>query len=167
MKKVLAFFLAALILTSDQTTTYAKETTDFIPLSISTCVYNNETVIFADENITITESLTFGEKCSRVQTLSTKKYVSPTITYNIKSSTGRVLATYTLNATFTYNGKIATCTKSSYSTQVKAKNVSFTSTSANKSGGTATGKYSLKIKNIGRTITHSVTIKCDKNGNIS
>lgn len=165
MKKTLAIFLISLFLISNQTTTYAKDTTNFIPLS--TNVNNNETVIYADEDITITESPTFEENRSKIQALSTQKYVSPTRKYNIKNSSGTLLAVYTLNATFTYNGKTVSCTKSSCSTTIKNKNASFTSTSAGKSGSTATGKYTLKIKSTGKTISNSVSITCSKNGTIS
>lgn len=102
----------------------------------------------------------FKRNNSGIQTYSTKKYVAPSRKYNITSSNGKLLATFTLSATFTYDGKTASCTKSSYSTKINDRNISFTS-------ATATGKYSLKIKNTGKTLSKTVSLKCSKNGTIS
>lgn len=167
MKKFITLILTAFILISNQTTAHAKDIGNLRsnPMSVN---FNSEaTVIYSDEDIIITELTEFKRNTSGIQTYSTKKYVSPSRKYNITSSSGKLLATFTLNATFTYDGKTASCTKSSYSTKINDRNVSFTSATASKSGSTATGKYSLKIKNTGKTLSKSVSLKCSKNGTIS
>lgn len=166
-EKKFTIILTAFILISNQTTAYAKDIGNLKSNPISANFNSEATVIYSDEDIVITELTEFKRNNSGIQTYSTKKYVSPSRKYNITSSSGKLLATFTLSATFTYDGKTASCTKSSYSTKINDRNISFTSATASKNGSTATGKYSLKIKNTGKTLSKTVSLKCSKNGTIS
>lgn len=71
------------------------------------------------------------------------------------------------NAAYAYKTVETSCIKSSHSFSIKNKNASFTSASSSKSGSTATGKYSVKIKDSGKSVSKTVSIKCSKNGTIS
>lgn len=50
---------------------------------------------------------------------------------------------------------------------ITESDISNNSASSSKSGSTATGKYSVKIKDSGKSVSKTVSIKCSKNGTIS
>ena len=90
--------------------------------------------------------------------------------YTIQNSDGENLAMFKLRATFSYNGSSATCTSATYSTEIYDDNWSFTEASATKSGGTATGTFTAKCVKFFITVQKvekTITLTCDKNGNIS
>ncbi|MDY2983051.1 MAG: hypothetical protein SOT00_06725 [Eubacteriales bacterium] len=63
-----------------------------------------------------------------------------------------------------------TCTASSYTYQIHNSSWSFSSGSASKSGNTATAKGTFARKVLGITVdskTLTVSLSCDKNGNLS
>lgn len=92
-------------------------------------------------------------------------------TYKISSPSGEVVATYKLTASFSYPyNNTAKCTSASYNTTVNNSNWSFSNCSATKSGNQATGKFTINHSVLGitlDTIERTLTISCDKNGNIS
>ena len=91
-------------------------------------------------------------------------------TYTIKDSDGNVEASFKLSASFSYSSTSVTCTSATYSTTVNDKSWSFTNTSASKSGATAQGDFTAVCKFLGitiKSITRTITLTCDKNGNLS
>jgi len=85
------------------------------------------------------------------------------------SESGSALWIATLNANFTYTGTTSTCT--SASTQVTIYNSAWScaSRSASRSGNTATGNFTMRLQAIFSSMDFPVTLtlSCDKNGNLS
>ena len=81
-------------------------------------------------------------------------------------SAGKTLASYTLSATFTYNGRTSSCTKTNYSTSTSNNAWYFSSATARKKDYIATGNFTLNKKKSTVKHTSTITISCDKNGNI-
>ncbi len=76
----------------------------------------------------------------------------------------------TLNATFTYNGSSATCTSvNSLNVTIYSSDWSVGSKSTSKSGNTAYGYLTMNRAIIGGTqgVPVTLTLSCDKNGNLS
>ena len=127
--------------------------------------YSKTETIYVDEEIIIEERLTGYDDGSSVSRATQTKSASKD--FLIKNSDGNVVATYTLNGTFSYNGSSATCTKASYSTSVSNIFWSFSSASATKSGSSAKGAFTAKCVFPSKTISKNVTLTCSKNGTIS
>lgn len=75
-----------------------------------------------------------------------------------------------VTGTFTYNGSSATCTSASVAATSYSSNWKISSKSATKSGNKAIGKATAKYYYDGTlvtTTTKTVTLTCDKNGNLS
>lgn len=76
----------------------------------------------------------------------------------------------TLDATFTYTGSSATCTKASTSYKIYDSAWKVKEANATRSGRTATGDFLVKKYWLGiitKTVPLTITISCDNNGNIS
>lgn len=76
----------------------------------------------------------------------------------------------TLSGTFTYNGSSATCTVSSCTVSIYNSAWYTISKSASKSGNAAYGTGTVGEKLLGVTVQRvpfSLTLSCDKNGNLS
>ncbi len=167
MKKIFYGTITTLFVLLTPFASYANETPAYEITGTTNSIIKEDTIIYQDSEIIITESEIIETPITSARTLfSTASQKSTSKKYKITDNSGNVLAVYTLNATFTYNGKTASCIKSSYSTSIKNSKASFTSASASKSGSTATGKYSLKINKL-QTISRTVSITCSKKGVIS
>jgi len=102
------------------------------------------------------------------QTLMRGSSKTATKSYSCLSN-GKVLWSFTLKATFTYNGSSAQCTAASCSNIINDKAWSL-STSASRSGSMASGSVTAKEKYFGittSTISKTLTLKCNASGNIS
>lgn len=92
-------------------------------------------------------------------------------TYNIKDSSGDIVASFTLKASFTYDTSgSATCDSATYTTAVYKSGWSFTKAKAYRSGNTAYGEFTAVYKILGittKTIEDSITLSCDRLGNLS
>ena len=87
-----------------------------------------------------------------------------------KNASGTVLWSVTVTGTFTYNGTTSSCTKSVVSTSVSNFNWKISSSSSSKSGNKATATATAKCFYDGSmisTTSKTVTLTCDKNGNLS
>lgn len=115
-------------------------------------------------NINITEktSVTYSNTKS-----GETNYVTVTKDNIIKDGNGAKIATFKLTATFSYNGSSSTCTNVSRQTTINNTNWEFLIASAFKNGNTAYGSYTLRNSVTNETISNSLSISCDKNGNIS
>lgn len=89
-------------------------------------------------------------------------------TYTYKSSSGKILWTITVTGTFTYNGSSSSCTKASVSTTCPSSTFKLASKKATKHNSTATASFKQYNDSVYlRTVTHSVSISCDKNGKLN
>ena len=90
--------------------------------------------------------------------------------YSYTTSSGDVEWVITLNGTFTYTGTTSACTASSCTVTVNDSSWYVVSKSASKSGSTAAANVTMGRKVLGITITkkdYTLTLTCDKNGNLS
>lgn len=108
------------------------------------------------------------ETDSEISLFSTKS-ITKTKTSYYKNSSGTVLWSLAIKATFSYNGKSATCTSCSHITTAPANNWSIKSASHSKSGNTATAKATATYKKSSGSSDYfrSVTIKCSPTGVVS
>ncbi|MCD8018119.1 MAG: hypothetical protein LUF92_00580 [Clostridiales bacterium] len=107
---------------------------------------------------------------SNVQTQSTTKTITKTKKSVAKNSSGDILWSVTIKATFSYDGETSKCTSYSHSTSSPGKSWSIKSSSYSKSGNSATVKATAIHKGTDGTeksYSRSVTIKCSPSGVIS
>lgn len=91
-------------------------------------------------------------------------------TYNFYASDGTLKWSATLAATFNYTGTTATCTSAVCTTSIKDSAWFEVSKSTTRSGGTATTNLTMGEKVLGITLTtisRTITLTCDKDGNLS
>lgn len=90
--------------------------------------------------------------------------------YKYYTADDELVWTVTLNATFSYNGSSATCTSvNSLNVTIYDDSWRTYSKSSTKSGNTATGYVTMRYSGLlgSRDIPATVTLSCDKNGNLS
>lgn len=95
--------------------------------------------------------------------------VSQTKYLRYYDSKGALLWTAYLNATFTYNGNKATCTKASVACDINDGDWLLEEERAEKNGSTALGTVTVRQHKLGvplKTITRTLTLTCDKNGKV-
>ena len=110
---------------------------------------------------------------SEISLLSSDKVGAKTTTYY--SSSDEALCALKITATFSYDGSTVSCvgtkiTKYIYddSWSIQDVTTSHSSSSTSKASATASGKFVNKFLGITvKSISASVTVYCDKNGNIS
>ena len=91
-------------------------------------------------------------------------------TGSYKNSSGTVLWSVTVTGTFSYNGSTSSCTKSVVSTHINNSRWSISKSSSSKSGNKATATAIAKCTSDGAvvsTVSKTVTLTCDKDGNLS
>ncbi len=103
-------------------------------------------------------------------TARTTNYVTATKTGAYLNADNELLWSVTVTGSFKYTGTTSTCTDASVSTTFKSSAWKLVSSSASKSGNTATATADGKYYFVGlpvatRSIT--VTLTCDKNGNLT
>ncbi len=126
-----------------------------------------------DDNTTIVSTEYFEDGSCIVTTLTIPNIMtrssrsgSKTVTYKENNV---ALWSYTLNATFTYDGNTSKCTSVSDSYAVYDDNWYKYSSSCNKDGNFASGSITMKKKVLGvvvKTVPKSTNLSCDKYGNI-
>ena len=109
--------------------------------------------------------VTIGEASTRATNTKTgyKKYT-------FRNNKDEILWEATLSATFTYNGTSSSCTSGSCSVSISNNNWYVVSNSTTRSGNTATTHLTMGKKFLGITIDkpeYTITLTCDKNGNLS
>lgn len=88
-------------------------------------------------------------------------------TYTVKNCFGQKLATFTLYASFIYNGSYSACTYTSYSSSVLQPTWRFTFKSASKFKRSASGRFTLQRTFPRSSITQTIKLKCNKKGKIT
>ena len=97
-----------------------------------------------------------------------KKSGRKTNTY--KNNSGKIIWSVTVKGSYTFNGKTSSCTSSSVTTSCPGAGWKITSSSANKSGATASASATAKKYIDGKcinTITRTVKLTCSKSGKLS
>lgn len=123
----------------------------------------NRTIEYLDNGDYIETIISDDETDSEISLFSTKS-ITKTKTSYFKNSIGTVLWSVAIKATFSYNGKSATCTSCSHITTAPASNWSIRS-----AGNTATAKATATYKKSSgySDYSRSVTIKCSPTGVVS
>lgn len=113
----------------------------------------------------------YGITALEIQTSNTRATRTVSKTYTIKTASGSTAASFTLTATFRYpSGNSALCTYVSHDSSISDSQWNFNEKCSSKSGNTAQGNFTAKQKYSGitaQTISKSITLTCDRSGNIS
>ena len=159
MKKILKYFITIMF-------------TFLIICSIIPCTANAATL--STENMTTCEYLEDGSILITTITLSNSTRSSNTITAQKNQyycdSNGNKLWCVTIIGTFTYTGSSSECTKASVNTAVYNSNWKISNSNASRSGNIATATATAKKfynSTVIDTKSLTVSLKCDKNGNLS
>lgn len=171
----LLFSLVLICLLCFNKTTYAKDEflLDNQAESITSTVdsISTETLDNGDYIETVISSETsLSDSVLNISTLSTSKTITKTKTTYYKNSSGTVMWSVSIKATFTYNGSTSKCTSCSHSTTAPSKTCSIKSCTSSKSGNKATAKaVATHTDSDGSKydINRTVTISCSANGKVS
>lgn len=125
----------------------------------------NYTVIYQNDIITIESTLTIHTP--QIQTFTSPYSKTSSKTYTIKNNYGSILATFTLNGTFTYNGISAECIKATYNSSISNHEWSFTARTARKNKNNAIGSFILTCDKLSQTISETLTLTYTADGTIS
>lgn len=162
MKKLLYCLLALVLIFGAFPTTAMAAEGEVADLGDEAAVVRQETILQSDGStleIRIVES-----------TVKATNYKDGSITYTHRNSSGTIQWEATLNAHFYCNGSISSCTAASLSIQFSNGNYYEVSRSVSKSGNTATADFTIGYKFLGITLRqndYTLTLSCDKNGNLS
>lgn len=140
----------------------------FVPctnVSAATATSSTEIMPINDSYYVETTTVTH-ENVFSIMTRSTSSSKSISRVCKIKNAADNTLATYTLNATYTYNGTSSSCTSASCSTSITDSAWKFTAASASRSGNKANGSYTATCRSINQTVSDSVSVSCSANGTI-
>lgn len=118
-----------------------------------------EKIYYTDGSYATIETKVFSQELSRG---TSSRNAQKTFTHKRGS---QVLWKFTLNATFTYDGSKATASKSTVTSSISDKAWSCDNKSTSRSGSTAYGDASFSCATASKDVSLSLT--CDKNGNIS
>lgn len=148
-KKLFSTFFAILLLT-------------FFPLPVIASPTEEAPIIETLADGSYFETIIVSEQ-SPFMMYQANKSVTKTKTTYYKDSKGTVKWSVSIKATFTYNGKSATCISCSHST-THAKDWTIKSSSSKKSGNSATATAVACYSSY--SISRSVTLTCSANGKV-
>jgi len=143
----------------------------FISICFSSTVYASNSELSDEEIILEVEEFddyTIITSLQIEQALTRSSSKTATKSYSCLSN-GKVLWSFTLKATFTYNGSSAQCTVATCYYNINDKAWSL-STSTSRSGSKAFGSVTAKEKYLGvtiSTISKTLTLNCSASGSIS
>lgn len=162
MKKTIIFLLSVVCLLCSITSTpllaEASDTTASSTIEMLDNGYYYE-IIIEDNETPVT-----------IVPRSTTQYVTKTKTTQLKNSSGTVLWSVSIKATFSYDGTTSKCTSCTPSATAYASSWSIKNVSSSKSGNSATATAVAThtvIFGITQDTTKSVTIKCSATGVVS
>lgn len=170
--KTLLFSLALITLLGFNNATYAKDNFS-LDNEAKTITYTVEgTSIETLDNGDYIETVISSEPSllNNISALSTSKTITKTKTTYYKNSSGSIMWSVSIKATFTYNGSTSKCTSCSHSTTAPSKSWSIKSCTSSKSGNKATAKaIATHTDSDGSkyNITKNVTISCSPSGKVS
>lgn len=150
MRRIVSIFLAVVIMTTFGTVANANSSTETLV---------SQTVETLDNGDTITIEL--YECYGKLRTTKTGHK-----DYTYYNATGSKMWSVTVNGTFTYTSGVSSkATSASATVNIYNNNVDFVSKNAYTSGSTATATATIKYN--ASNMTRSVSVSCDKNGNLS
>lgn len=157
MKRIISFVLVVVLLSfSFSVSTFAKNTQE----SITYYADGSYTVITVQDADSVFVKVLQSLRSVKTKTITAKHY----------NDSNNLEWTASLTGTFSYNGTTASCTNVSKSTTIYASAWKCTSSSCSRSGATATGNFTFKKYTLGiptQTINETISMTCDKNGNIT
>lgn len=171
MKKVLCIILSLFIFILPlNVTVFAEETEEITQIS-----EDGEYTVSGMTDMQTEEASDFFSKLISVfrklmELLTGNKTVSKTKYVSYYDKNGILLWTVYLNAEFAFNGKQSVCKKAYTSYEIADKDWSVQSCESGKSGDTAWADFTVRQSKLGvklKTITPHLTLRCDKNGNVS
>lgn len=136
-----------------------------IKLQTSNTIINTA---YLDNGDSITTELTVDQ--NPVSTCATTKTTSGSKTVKYRNASGNILWSFTLSASYTYNGSSATCTSVSTSSSINDTAWKLSNITKSKSSNKATGSVTAKEYFLGvpfNTVTESLTLTCNASGNLS
>lgn len=154
MKKLTALFLTALCCFS------------LFAGSVSAVDVENDTVIVKTDRIDLPDGGYIIEEVTQTPSLTRATYsTSGTKTSTRYTASGQAVFAVKVNGSFKYTGSSSWATSASATVSIYDSNASYVSKSASYSSNyaTATGKVTY----LGTPISRTVTLYCDKNGNLS
>lgn len=139
-----------------------------IPVSAKTTDNTERTIEYLENGDYIETVITDDNLNSSISLYATNTITKTKTTY-FKSSSGAVLWSVAIKATFSYNGSTSTCTSCSHSTTSPGASWFIKTSSHSKSGNTATAKATATHTTSAGSAdyTRSVTIKCSPTGVVS
>ena len=133
-----------------------------IPICGNAAEREQEIIRFEDGSYAVVETITSGARASG--------RISGSRPYTYYDSTGVAQWKVVLNGSFTYTGSSATCTSASCSVTIYNSEWYTVSKNASKSGNTASANATMGESSGGvlvNRVSASLTLRCDKNGNLS
>lgn len=156
MKRIVSFLLAVIIILFSFSSTC---------IASSNIAYSsNEDVIYFGDGSYITIDVEQDFYMRATNTISGNKSI------NYYNADDELKWTAVLNATFSYNGSVSSCTSANISYTIHDSSWRITSATATKSSNKATGNIVSKYYVLGlpvKTIEESFTITCSANGTLS
>lgn len=160
MKKIFTLLIAATIVAM----TFASNAES----TLANSSFQHESEISNIYEETTIEILNINTK-TLLKAKSSSSSISGRKTTSYKNSSGKILWSVSVTATFTYNGKTAVCTASSVSTSISDSSWSISSSGASKSGASATATATAKkyYNSKSTLVSTSVTLTCSKTGSLN
>lgn len=130
-----------------------------IPVSATTADNTERTIEYLYNGDYI-ETIITDDTANPSISLYTTNTITKTKTRYYKNSSGTVLWSVSVKATFSYNGSTSTCTSCSHSTTAPASSWSIKSASHSKSGNTAGTQQQQKQQLHGKQVLDQKIIQC-------
>ena len=161
MKKLIPLIIVAILIFN---TTNVSASTN-IPLQNTTIT----DIEYISEDYYIVTTIKDITPKNNVSAYSTAKSITREKTISGKSGSGTTLWTLTVSATFSYNGKTATCTSWSGKATTPSADWTYSNFNCTRRNNTATSNAIFKFKdhNTYTNLNKSVTIKCSPTGVVS
>ncbi len=156
MRKHLVFFFAALVLIMAVVSPTAQAVGAYAPTD------NRQTITYFEDGSYIISEIKEFPTQKALLSASTKNGSKTSTGY---SASGKKLFSLTVHGSFSYDGRSAQATDSSYSYTVDASGYSFGSGSSSCSGATASATGTFQYLHQSKTISASLT--CAKDGRLS
>lgn len=174
MKKGLTILALSFLIASTPVIMANASTTAPDTFPLGTLEWNEaqegNTIEYLDNGDYLETVITETPAFSGISTTSTTNTTTKTKTTYYKNSSGTVLWSAYIKATFSYNGSTAKCTSCSHGSSIKDSQWSISSISSSKSGNKATTNVTAKrtlTSGATQTIDRSVTIQCSADGVVS
>lgn len=189
MKKIITFLLSALLIFTSlypgvSATSVESDTERFDDGTYMTVTYYKPPSETSDdegvwEDIDAEEGASVPSVLAKIiswlrevfqKIFATQSTVTKTKYCNYFDSNGKLLWSVSLKATFTYNHRKAVCVSSEITYEIRDSDWKMLSYTSNEDSNTATGEFSIRQYKLGvplKLIEKTLTLTCDKNGNVT